>query len=96
MKFMTIPNYTYLKLKMQGPNGFITIGANFQQAYYYDRECMALTVVITPSTSHANSGQGAEEAALAANKARTVVSCEQVPAKPHFYQSFQNLVAHVK
>jgi hypothetical protein len=25
-KFMAIPNYTYLKLKMLGPNGIITTG----------------------------------------------------------------------
>jgi len=28
-KFMVTPNYTYLKLKMQSPNGFITISSNF-------------------------------------------------------------------
>ena len=29
MKFMAIPNYTYLKLKMPGPRGVITIGTSF-------------------------------------------------------------------
>ena len=29
MKFMAIPNYTYLKLKMSGPCGVITIGTSF-------------------------------------------------------------------
>ena len=29
MKFMAIPNYTYLKLKIPGPNGVITIGTSF-------------------------------------------------------------------
>ena len=28
-KFMVIPNYTYLKLKMLGPCGVITIGTTF-------------------------------------------------------------------
>ena len=28
-KFMAIPNYTYLKLKMLGPCGVITIGTSF-------------------------------------------------------------------
>ena len=28
-KFMAIPNYTYLKLKMLGPHGVITIGISF-------------------------------------------------------------------
>ena len=32
-KFMAIPNYTYLKLKMPGPCGVITIGTSFQRAY---------------------------------------------------------------
>ena len=26
MKFMAVPNYTYLKLKMPGPHGVITVG----------------------------------------------------------------------
>ena len=29
MKFMAIPNYTYLKLKMSGPRGVITVGTSF-------------------------------------------------------------------
>ena len=29
MKFMAVPNYTYLKLKMLGPRGVITIGTSF-------------------------------------------------------------------
>ncbi|XP_066373280.1 uncharacterized protein [Miscanthus floridulus] len=28
-KFMAIPNYTYLKMKMLGPHGIITIGTSF-------------------------------------------------------------------
>ena len=28
-KFMAIPNYIYLKLKMPGPHGVITIGTSF-------------------------------------------------------------------
>ena len=35
-KFMAIPNYTYLKLKMLGPNGVITIGSTFSHAYTCD------------------------------------------------------------
>ena len=32
-KFMAVPNYTYLKLKMPGPRGVITIGSSFEHAY---------------------------------------------------------------
>jgi hypothetical protein len=28
-KFMAVPNYTYLKLKMSGPNGVITVGSTY-------------------------------------------------------------------
>src|SRR3954464_1189715 len=31
-KFMSIPCYVYLKLKMPGPNGVITISGNYKQA----------------------------------------------------------------
>ena len=29
VKFMAVPNYTYLKLKMSGPRGVITVGSSF-------------------------------------------------------------------
>jgi hypothetical protein len=32
-KFMAVPNYTYLKMKMPGPNGVITIGSAYKHAY---------------------------------------------------------------
>ena len=48
-KFMAIPNYTYLKLKMPGPNGVITIGSTFSHAYMCDREHYELTTAIINS-----------------------------------------------
>ena len=39
-KFMAIPNYTYLKMKMPGPKGVITVGSSFEQAYECDIECV--------------------------------------------------------
>jgi hypothetical protein len=37
-KFMVVPNYTYLKLKIPGPKGIITVGTSFQHAYESDAE----------------------------------------------------------
>ena len=37
---MAIPNYTYLKMKMPGPKGVITIGSSFEHAYECDVECV--------------------------------------------------------
>ena len=36
-KFMAVPNYTYLKLKMPGPHGIITVVGSFQDAYECER-----------------------------------------------------------
>nr|XP_034595225.1 uncharacterized protein LOC117856898 [Setaria viridis] len=46
-KFMAIPNYTYLKLKLLGPNGVITIGTTFQKAYECDVKCCEYATAIT-------------------------------------------------
>jgi hypothetical protein len=39
-KFMAVPNYTYLKMKMPGPNGVITVGSSIEQAFDCDVECV--------------------------------------------------------
>jgi hypothetical protein len=39
-KFMAVPNYTYLKLKMLGPNGVITVGSTYRHVYKCDVECV--------------------------------------------------------
>jgi hypothetical protein len=39
-KFMAVPNYTYLKLKMSGPNEVITVGSTYRHAYECDMECV--------------------------------------------------------
>jgi hypothetical protein len=40
VKFMAVPNYTYLKLKTSGPNGVITVGSTYRHAYDCDVECV--------------------------------------------------------
>jgi hypothetical protein len=48
-KFMAVPNYTYLKLKMSGPNGVITVGSMYRHAYECDVECMVYAEAIAES-----------------------------------------------
>jgi hypothetical protein len=48
-KFMTVPNYTYLKLKMPGPNGVITVGPTYRHAYECDVECVEYTEALAES-----------------------------------------------
>ncbi|XP_066347557.1 uncharacterized protein [Miscanthus floridulus] len=37
---MAVPNYTYLKLKMSGPSGIITIESTYEHAYDCDVKCI--------------------------------------------------------
>jgi hypothetical protein len=39
-KFMAVPNYTYLKMKMPGPTGVITVGSSIEHAFDCDVECV--------------------------------------------------------
>jgi hypothetical protein len=39
-KFMAVRNYTYLKMKMSGPNGVITVGSSIEHAFDCDVECV--------------------------------------------------------
>ncbi|XP_066365201.1 uncharacterized protein [Miscanthus floridulus] len=49
-KFMAIPNYTYLKLKMASQKGVITVEGSFKQAYYCEQDYVAqAAALITPT-----------------------------------------------
>ena len=48
-KFMAVPNYTYLKMKMSGPHGVITVGTSFQCAYECEVKCCEHAVAIVAS-----------------------------------------------
>jgi hypothetical protein len=39
-KFMAVPNYTYVKMKMPGPKGVITVGSLIEHAFDCDVECV--------------------------------------------------------
>ena len=47
---MVIPNYTYLKLKMSGPNGVITMSSAFSHAFTCDREYFELATMVINSS----------------------------------------------
>jgi hypothetical protein len=48
-KFMVVPNYTNLKLKMSGPNGIITVGSTYSHAYECDVECVEYAEALAES-----------------------------------------------
>jgi hypothetical protein len=48
-KFMVVPNYTYLKLKMPGPKGIFTVGSTYCHTYECDVECVEYAEAIVES-----------------------------------------------
>ena len=68
-KFVAVPNYTYVKLKMSGPNGVITVNGSFEKAYVSSREYYDLA---TTAVNSAEIGQ------LHA----TTAECRPDPGKP--------------
>jgi hypothetical protein len=48
-KFMAVPNYTYLKLKIPSPKGIITVGPMYQCAYECNAECFQFAEAIIRS-----------------------------------------------
>jgi hypothetical protein len=44
---MAVPNYTYLKMKMSGPNGVITVGSSIEHAFDCDVECVEHAEALT-------------------------------------------------
>ena len=49
-RFMAIPNYTYLKLKMPGPNDVITVSSTFSHAFAHDCEHYELATTVVNSS----------------------------------------------
>ena len=49
VKFMAVPNYTFLKMKMPSPHGVITVVTSFQRAYECEVECCGHAIAIIAS-----------------------------------------------
>jgi hypothetical protein len=75
-KFMAIPHYTYMILKMPGPQGIITVRADFQGAAKCFRVAIQAALTTKPSaTSSAQANSKPEEdLAIPANEAQAVTS----------------------
>jgi hypothetical protein len=75
-KFMAIPHYTYMILKMPGPQGIITVRADFQGAAECFRVAIQAALTTKPSvTSSARANSKPEEdLAIPVNEAQAVTS----------------------
>jgi hypothetical protein len=75
-KFMVIPHYSYMILKMSGPQGIITVRADFQVAAECFRGAIQATVTTKPPTTYfaqANS-KPEEDLIVPANEAQAMTS----------------------
>jgi hypothetical protein len=48
---MAVPNYTYLKLKMSGPNGIITVGSTYRHAGNFEPAEAVKSIPLDPSNN---------------------------------------------
>ena len=84
---MAVPNYTYLKLKMPGPNGVITVKSTYEHAYDYDVECIEYAEAIVGAEALiVNLDQLGSEVPDSKRRARTFEPAETaklVPVDPN-------------
>jgi hypothetical protein len=75
-KFMAIPHYSCMILKMPGPQGIITVRADFQGAAKCFRVAIQAALTIKPSTTSSmqTNSKPEEDLAIPANEAQVVTS----------------------
>ena len=82
-KFMAVPNYTYLKLKMPGPSGIITIESTYEHAYDCDVECIEYAEALAEAeTLIANLDQFSGEVPDSKRRAGTFEPAEAIKLVP--------------
>ena len=65
---MAIPNYTYLKLKLLGPNDVITMSSTFSHAFTCDREHFELATAVINSSELPRLGESSTPVVSDCNK----------------------------
>jgi hypothetical protein len=83
-KFMAVPNYTYLKMKMMGPKGVITMGSSTEHAFDCDVECVEHAEALALDEALAASMEKLvnEDLDSAAKHAGSFVAAEQTKEVP--------------
>ena len=80
---MAVPNYTYLKLKMPGPNGVIMIESTYEHAYDCDIECIEYAEALAEAeTLIANLDQFSGEAPDSKRRAGTFEPAQAIKLIP--------------
>jgi hypothetical protein len=105
-KFMAIPHYTYIILKMPGPQGIITVRVDFQGAAECFRVAIQAALTTKPSTTSSTQANSKPEEDLTVPACHTWVSGHQDPGaniitryagtKSHTYdESWHRIECHI-
>ena len=85
-KFMAIPNYTYLKLKMPGPRRVITVGSTYQRTFQCEVDsCDLVSSVIAseePALIRTNVPDEAPDSNRKAGSFEPTKDVKEVPLDP--------------
>ncbi|XP_066324169.1 uncharacterized protein [Miscanthus floridulus] len=73
-RFMMIPNYTYLKMKMLGPNGVIIVSSAFSHALACDHEHYELATAVVNSSELPQLGESSAPAVPDCNKPTSLMA----------------------
>jgi hypothetical protein len=97
---MAVPKYTYLKLKMPGPNGVITVGSTYRHAYECDVECVEYTEALAESEAlvadlECLSKEVPDAKRHASNFCHTRILGVQKPGREHKHQVCWDQVSHI-
>ena len=74
VRFMAILNYTYLKLKMLGPNSVITMSSAFSHAFACDREHYEIATAVINSSELPRLRESSTPVVLDCNKLTSSVA----------------------
>jgi hypothetical protein len=86
-KFMAVPNYTYLEMKMSGPKGVITVGSSIEHAFDCNVECvehaeaLALDEMLVADMEKL-ANEGPDSSAKHAGSFETAEQMKEVPLDP--------------
>jgi hypothetical protein len=68
LRFMAVPHYTYLVLKMLGPNGIITMKGSFELSYICDQEFQKIVQTFGMTAKYGQLNGKAEKATITNTK----------------------------
>jgi hypothetical protein len=86
-KFMAVPNYTYLKMKMPGPKGVIKVGSSIEHTFDCDVKCVEHAEALALDEMHVAdmeklANEGPDSSTKHASSFKAAEQTKEVPLDP--------------